>query len=41
MKLITHIRDRVLATIPAETRCKLGLAPLSYADALAVLTVRT
>jgi uncharacterized protein len=37
MKLITHIRDRVLVTIPAETRRKLGLMPLSYAQALAVL----
>jgi uncharacterized protein len=37
MKLITHIRDRVLATIPGETRQKLGLMPLSYAQASALL----
>jgi uncharacterized protein len=37
MKLITHIRDRVLTTIPPETRQKLGLMPLSFAQALAAL----
>jgi len=37
MKLITHVRDKVLATIPAETRHKVGLAPMSYAQALALL----
>jgi len=37
MKLITHIRDRVLTTIPPETRRKLGLMPLSFAQALAAL----
>jgi uncharacterized protein len=38
MKLITHIRDRVLATIPAATRQKLGLRPLSSQDARSRLT---
>jgi uncharacterized protein len=33
MKLITHIRDRVLATIPAATRQKLGLQALSFEQA--------
>ncbi len=40
MKLITHIRDRVLATIPPEIRHRLGLAPLPYAQAVAVLDGR-
>lgn len=39
MKLITHIRDRVLTTIPPETRRKLGLMPLSFAQALAALNI--
>jgi uncharacterized protein len=33
MKLITHVRDRVLSTIPASTRRKLGLQALSYDEA--------
>ncbi len=33
LKLITHIRSRVLATIPAKTRKKLGMLPLSYEEA--------
>jgi len=37
MKLITHVRGRVLATIPAPTRRKLALAPLSYREAAALL----
>lgn len=31
-KLITHVRSRVLATIPQRTRRKLGIGPFSYAD---------
>lgn len=31
-KLITHVRSRVLATIPQKTRRKLGMGPFSYAD---------
>jgi hypothetical protein len=37
MKLISHIRDRVLTTMPPETRRKLGWLPLSFAQALAAL----
>jgi uncharacterized protein len=39
MKLITHIRDRVLATIPAATRQKLGLRALSFENARSRLDV--
>jgi uncharacterized protein len=37
MKLITHIRGRVLATIPNEIQQKLKMRPLSYEDALTLL----
>jgi uncharacterized protein len=37
MKLITHVRNRVLATIPRKTRRKLGLQPVSYEEALTLL----
>jgi len=37
MKLITHVRSSVLATIPEETRRKLRMRPLSYEDALTLL----
>lgn len=37
MKLITHIRDRVLSTIPEKTAHKLGIHPLPYHQALALL----
>jgi uncharacterized protein len=38
MKLITHVRDRVLATIPDALRGRLGLHFLGYEEALASLT---
>jgi uncharacterized protein len=34
MKLITHVRTRVLATIPGKIRRKLGMQPLSYETAI-------
>lgn len=34
MKLITHVRDRVLAAIPQHTCQKLRLRTLSYEEAL-------
>jgi uncharacterized protein len=37
MKLITHIRNRVLATIPDAIQQKLMMRPLSYEDALMLL----
>jgi uncharacterized protein len=37
MKLITHVRSRVLATIPQKTRRKLRLQPVSYEEALTLL----
>ena len=37
MKLITHVRSAVLATIPEETRQKLRMGPLSYVEALTLL----
>jgi uncharacterized protein len=37
MKLITHVRDRVLSTIPQATRKKLQMQPLPYEEALALL----
>ncbi|MGA2904858.1 MAG: radical SAM protein [Candidatus Korobacteraceae bacterium] len=37
MKLITHIRDRVLLTLPPQTRQRLRMEPLPYARALALL----
>ena len=33
LKLITHVRARVLATIPSRIRNKLGMYPFSYEDA--------
>jgi uncharacterized protein len=41
MKLITHIRDRVLTTIPAATRQKLGLRALSFENARSCLVARS
>ncbi|MCW2516957.1 MAG: hypothetical protein JWR11_5999 [Mycobacterium sp.] len=41
MKLITHVRDRVLTAMPATTRRKLGLEPLGYEQALAILGAHT
>jgi uncharacterized protein len=40
MKLITHIQGRVVATIPAATRRKLALEPLSYQQASAFLDLQ-
>ena len=37
MKLITHIRDRVLLTLPPRTRQRLRMEPLAYTQALALL----
>lgn len=37
MKLITHIRNRVLATIPSAVRDRLGMQTLSYEAARALL----
>jgi uncharacterized protein len=37
MKLITHVRNRVLAAIPPKTRARLGMHPLSYEHAWAIL----
>jgi hypothetical protein len=37
MKLITYIRDRVVATIPKEIQHKLKMRPLSYEAALTLL----
>jgi uncharacterized protein len=37
MKLITHVRTRVLATIPEETRRKLRMRSMSYEEASALL----
>lgn len=37
MKLIIHIRTRVIATVPEETRRKLGMQSISYERALALL----
>jgi bifunctional DNA-binding transcriptional regulator/antitoxin component of YhaV-PrlF toxin-antitoxin module len=34
-KLIVHVRSRVLATIPAKTRRKLGMQPLSHESVIA------
>ena len=36
MKLITHIRDRFLGTIPEKTAHRLGMHPLPYHQALAL-----
>ena len=38
MKLITHVRNRVLATIPSKTCQRLGMRPLSYDEALMMVT---
>jgi uncharacterized protein len=37
MKLITHIRSRVLTTIPKEIQQKLGMRPLTYEEASRLL----
>jgi uncharacterized protein len=37
MKLITHVRTRVLATIPEATRRKLRMCPMSYEEARRLL----
>jgi uncharacterized protein len=37
MKLIIHVRGRVLATVPQQTRRKLRLQPVSYEEALTLL----
>jgi uncharacterized protein len=37
MKLITHVRSRVLATIPQETLRKLRMQPVSYEEASTLL----
>lgn len=40
MKLITHVRDQVLKTIPAETREKLRMQALCYDEAASALVTR-